>query len=192
MSTAIKFTYEQYQEMIRLGLFNPPEDHRVELIFGKIVPKYGDLPMSPINPPHENSVDELNQWSFEVLPRGAVRLRIQNSIGIPALRSQPEPDVAWMAPKDYSRTRPEPEDILLLIEVSDTTLAKDRGVKSRLYARAGIRDYWIVNIPGRCIEVRRNPVGSKFQDITIYRPGDEVRPLGFPDVSLPVSRIFPD
>src|SRR5438105_2710991 len=140
MSTRVRFSYRQYQEMIRLGLFNPPEDHRVELIFGEILPKYGSEPMSPINPPHENAVDELTQWSFEATPPGSVRLRIQNSIGIPALRSQPEPDVAWMAPKRYYQSRPEPEDVLLLIEVSDTTLAKDRGVKSRLYARAGIRD----------------------------------------------------
>jgi Uma2 family endonuclease len=192
MGTAVKFTYEQYQEMIRLGLFNPPEDHRVELIFGKIVPKYGNSPRSPIHPEHEDSVDELTQWSSEALPLGAARLRVKNSIGMPALKSQPEPDLAWVAPRRYAQTRPLPEDVLLMIEVSDRTLAKDLGVKSRLYARAGIREYWIVNIPRRCVEVRRSPLGSKFQDVTIHRPGEEIRPLAFPDIVLPVSRIFPD
>jgi Uma2 family endonuclease len=192
MSTVVKFSYDQYQEMIRLGLFNPPEDHRVELIFGQIIPKYGSDAMSPINPPHEDAVDELTLWSFEVVPPGAIRLRVLNSIGVRALQSQPEPDLSWLVPGRYARERPGPERVLLLIEVSDTTLSKDRGVKSRLYARAGIQDYWIINIPGRCIEVRRDPVGSKYQDVSVFDPGQEIRPLAFPDVVLPVARIFPD
>ncbi len=192
MSTSVKFSHDEYQEMIRIGLFNPPEDHRVELIFGRIVPKYGSDPMSPINPPHEDSVDDLTEWSGEVADRGAVRLRIQSSIGVPGLRSQPEPDVVWLARDDDSQRRPGPEKVLLLIEVSDTTLAKDRGVKSRHYAKAGIRDYWIVNISGRCIKVRRDPRDSKYQDIRVYHPGQEIRPLAFREIVLPVERIFPD
>ena len=192
MNAKVKFSYEQYQEMIRLGLFTPPEDHRVELIFGEIVPKQGSDPMSPTNPPHEEAVDELNVWSTEVLPPRAARVRVQNSIGIPGLRSQPEPDLAWVAQKKYNRARPQPEDVFLLIEVSDTTLAKDRGRKSRLHAKAGIRDYWIVNMTDRCIEVRRDPEEGTFRNITVYRPGQEVRPLAFPEVALEVARIFPD
>ncbi len=192
MNTGVKFSYDQYQEMIRLGLFNPPEEHRVELIFGKIVPVYGKSPMSPINPPHDDTVDELIDWSGEVLPRGAVRVRAQGSIEIAAFASQPQPDFAWLAPRRYRDVRPTPEDVLLLVEVSDTTLAKDRGQKSRLYARAGIRDYWIVNIKNRTIEVRRDPVGSKYQSITVYQESEQVHPLAFPDVALPVARLFPN
>jgi Uma2 family endonuclease len=192
MSTSVKFTYDQYQEMIRLGLFDPPEEHRVELLFGKIVPVYGKSPMSPINPPHDDTVDELIDWSGEVLPRGAVRVRVQGSIGIQGFASQPQPDFAWLVPRRYRTLRPTPADILLLVEVSDSTLNKDRGRKARLYARAGIADYWIVNIKERTIEVRRDPVGSNYQSIVIYKVGDEVHPLAFPDVSLAVSRLFPD
>lgn len=192
MSTKIRFSYRQYEEMIRLGLFNPPEEHRVELIFGQIVPKYGKDPMSPINPPHEAAVDRLNDWSTEVLPRGAAWVRVQSSIGIPGMESLPEPDLTWLARKDYSVDRPMPEDVFLLIEVSDTTLAKDGGRKSRLYARAGIRDYWIININKRCIEVRRDPEGSMYQSMTTFVLGQEVPTLVFPDISLPVSRIFPN
>jgi Uma2 family endonuclease len=192
MNTSVKFTYDQYQEMIRLGLFDPPEEHRVELIFGKIVPVYGKSPMSPINPPHDDTVDELIDWSGEVLPRGEVRVRVQGSIGIQGFASQPQPDFAWLVPRRYRTLRPTPADILLLVEVSDSTLSKDRGRKARLYARAGIADYWIVNIKDRTIEVHRDPVGSKYQSIVVYKVGDEVHPLAFPNVSLAVSRLFPD
>jgi Uma2 family endonuclease len=192
MRTSVKFTYAQYQEMIRLGLFDPPEEHRVELIFGKIVPVYGRSPMSPINPPHDDTVDELIDWTGEVLPRGAVRVRAQGSIGIPEFGSQPQPDFAWLASRRYRTLRPTPADILHLVEVSDSTLKKDRGKKARLYAKSGIRDYWIINIKDRCIEVHRDPVGSKFQSVIIYKEGEEVHPLAFPDVALAVSRLFPD
>ena len=103
MSTSVKFSYDQYEEMIRIGLFNPPEDHRVELLYGEIVPVYGESPMSPINPPHDDSVDELIDWSAEVLPRGAVRVRAQGSIGIPQFDSQPQPDFVWMTPAKISQ-----------------------------------------------------------------------------------------
>jgi Uma2 family endonuclease len=192
MSTAVKFSYEQYEAMIRLGLFDPPEEHRVELIYGEIVPIDGESPMSPINPSHDDAVDELIDWSAEVLPRGAVRVRAQGSIGIPQLDSQPQPDFVWMVPRRYREVRPIPDDILLLVEVSDSTLKKDRGEKARLYAESGIRDYWIVNIQGRCIEVHRDPKGSKYRSVAIFNLGQEVHPLAFPDVSLPVSRLFPE
>jgi Uma2 family endonuclease len=192
MKTKVRFSYDQYEEMIRMGLFNPPEEHRVELIFGRIVPVYGKSPMSPINPPHDDSVDELIAWSNEVLPVGAARVRAQGSIGVPEFGSQPQPDFVWMAPRRYRKDRPSPDDILLLVEVSDSTLKKDRGPKSRLYARAGIRDYWIVNIKDRCVEVHRNPEGSKYREITVYTSGQQIHPLAFPGVSLDVSRLFPE
>jgi Uma2 family endonuclease len=192
MSTSVKFSYDQFEEMIRIGLFNPPEEHRVELLYGEIVPVYGESPMSPINPPHDDTVDELIDWSAEVLPRGAVRVRAQGAIGIPQFDSQPQPDFVWMRPRRYRNVRPSPDDVVLLVEVSDSTLRKDRGVKARLYAESGIRDYWIVNVKKRCVEVRRDPVGSKYRSITVFNLGQEIRPLAFPDVSLAVSRLFPE
>jgi len=192
MKTRVRFSYDQYEEMIRLGLFNPSEKHRVELIFGRIVPVYGKSRMSPINPPHDNSVDELIEWTTEVLPPRSVRIRAQGSIGLGQFQSLPQPDFAWLIHRQYPTERPKSEDVLLLVEVSDSTLTKDRGKKAKLYAKAGIRDYWIVNVQGRCIEVHRNPLDGKYQDVTVFQTGQEVHPLAFPEVSLPVSRIFPD
>ncbi len=132
----------------------------------------------------------MNEWSFESLPPKAARVRIQGSFGIPELNSVPQPDVAWLRRRDYSTTRPTPNDVLLVIEVADSSLAKDRGLKAKLYAKAGISDYWIVNIPGQCIEVGRDPQGKVYRSVEVFRAGQEVRPLAFPDVVLPVDRIF--
>src|SRR5689334_1719578 len=143
MSTSTRITVGQYDEMIRRGEFEPREEHHVELIYGEI------SPMSPINPPHDYTVDELTEWSFQTLPPGAVRVRVQGSFGIPVLDSVPQPDLAWLRRKDYLAQRPEPGDVLLVVEVSDSSLVRDRGLKARLYAEAGIADYWIVNIPDR-------------------------------------------
>ena len=152
MSTTTRITLEQYDEMIRRGDFEPREEHHVELIYGEI------SRMNPINPPHDDAVEELNIWSFEVLPPKAARVRVQGAFGIPFLDSVPQPDLAWLRWNRYVRQRPTPEDVLLVIEVADSSLAKDRGLKARLYAEAGIADYWIVNLPGhwsRCAGSRR-------------------------------------
>jgi Uma2 family endonuclease len=186
MSTTTRITLDQYDEMIRRGDFEPREEHNVELIYGEI------SPMSPINPPHDDAVDELNEWSLDSVPRQAIRVRVQGSFGIPALDSAPQPDLAWLRRHDYKTRRPTPEDVLLVIEVADSSLAKDRGLKAGLYAEAGISDYWIVNIPERVIEVRRDPQGGSYRSLVVLGSGQEARPLAFPDVVLPVLRLFPD
>lgn len=184
MSTSTRITMEQYDEMIRQGRFEPREEHHVELIYGEITP------MSPIGATHHEIVMDLNEWSFEVLPRAAARISVQGPIGIPALDSEPEPDILWTRRRKYNAAHPRPTDVLLVIEVSDSSLDKDRGLKARLYAEAGIADYGIVNIPERCVEVHREPRGSAYGSIAAFRPGQEVRPLSFPDVVLPVQRLF--
>ncbi len=192
MSTSVKITIEQFRAMIERGDFEPREEHHVELIRGEIVPRFSDDPRTPMNPPHASTVDELGEWSFEVTPRDAVRIRIEGSVEIPALDSVPLPDIAWLVRKNYARQHPTPEDVLLLIEVADSSLARDRGPKLELYAEAGIRDYWIVNVRARSVDVYRDPQGATYRTRTTFAVGQEIRPLAFPEVVLPVARIFPD
>src|SRR3954454_15314234 len=109
MSTSVKITVEQYQAMIDRGDFEPREEHHVELIRGEIVPRFGDDPRIPMNPPHANSVNELTEWSFEVAPRALVRVSVHAAVRIPWLDSEPQPDLAWLARKDYSKIHPGPE-----------------------------------------------------------------------------------
>jgi Uma2 family endonuclease len=184
MSATVRTTYEEFDEMIRRGDFADTEN-RLELLFGEIC----IMPLP--EPPHESAVDELAEWSFRSLPPGTARVRIQNSLGIPALDSVTLPDIAWMRRRDYSAQRPLPEDVLLIIEVSDTTLSIDRGKKAKLYAQAGIAEYWILNLPKRCLEIRRDPEGEVYRTVQILHPGDEARPMAFPEVALPLAQLFP-
>src|SRR6185312_16587175 len=89
MSTPVKITVEQYEAMIDRGEFDPLEEHHVELIRGEIVPRFGDDPRIPMNPPHASRVDHVTEWSFEVAPRELVRIRVQGAVSISDLDSVP-------------------------------------------------------------------------------------------------------
>ena len=98
--------------------------------------------------------------------------------------SAPEPDLAWVARRDYRRGRPTAEDVLLVIEVSESTLRFDLGKKAELYAAAGIADYWVVDVSARSIVVHRDPAAGRYRDVRTYRESDEIRPLQVPEVKL--------
>ena len=186
MSAATRIALAEYDRMIAEGHFaQGTKRDRIELIDGEL------RPMSPIGPIHERLVDILNDWSLTALPRGAVWVRIQNSVGIPELDSAPEPDVCWVRRKDYSKGRAQPPDILLVIEVADSSLSYDRGEKANLLASAGIPDYWIVNVPDECVEVLRQPQGKQYAQRQVFRSPDEIHALAFPQVALPVDLLFP-
>jgi hypothetical protein len=136
--------------MIRMGILT--EDDRVELLEGWIVPKMAH------NPPHDVTVDQAQETLRARLPAGW-RIRVQSAITTED--SEPEPDIV-VVPGPVTRyvTRhPEPQDIGLLVEVSDANLQRDRNEKSRLYARARIGCYWIINIPDQQVEVFTDPTG---------------------------------
>src|SRR4051812_29383317 len=134
MSTVSNITVEQYERMMAEGVFQPAEEHHVELIRGEL------REMSPINPPHEDATDRLMYWSIDNLPRYEVRVRVQNSLGIPELESVPQPDLEWVRQRNYKENRPTTVDLLLVAEISESSLRFDRGEKARLYAEAGVQD----------------------------------------------------
>ena len=185
MSTSTyRFTVDEYDRMIESGIFEERGDVRVELLYGEVVE------MNPPNPPHDFAIDLLMYWSVDVTSRDEIWVRVQNSLGIPALDSVPEPDIAWMTARDYRSRRPEPDDVLLLIEVAETSLGKDRFDKGRLYAEAGIQDYWIVNLKDSCIEVYRQPQDDRFRMHQTYAVGETVSPLAMPDAALNVCDVI--
>ena len=185
MSPIARLSLAQYDRMVETGVFDPREQRRLEFIRGEV------RVMTPIGPWHEEVVDRLSEWSINGVPQDRVRVRIQNSIGLPELDSAPEPDVAWVARRDYSGGRPTAEDVLLIIEVADSSLDYDCGEKADLYAQAGIRDYWVVNIPDRTVEVRRDPGRSHYQSLTTYVGDDEIRPLALSEIALRPSILWP-
>ena len=164
-----RFTVEQYHEMIRAGILT--EDDPVELLEGWLVPKM------PKNPPH-GVVTRLAQKALDrILPAGW-DVRVQDPITTDT--SEPEPDVAVARgdTRDYIEHHPGPKDMALAIEVSETTLNRDRGLKKRIYARARIPVYWIINLMDRQIEVYTVPTGpTKTPDYRrreVYGLGDSV------------------
>jgi Uma2 family endonuclease len=185
MSTSVKVTVEQFDEMSERGEFDD-DPRRFELINGEV------REMPAPNPPHEEADERLTRWSFQNLSEVGVRVRTQSSIGLPELDSVPVPDLIWLMNRDYSSRRPLASEVLLVIEVSDSTLSYDRNTKAKLYAAAGLADYWIVNIRGRCFEVLRDPGSSRYKSKTIFYPGEEIPPLALPNLAFPVSLIFPE
>jgi Uma2 family endonuclease len=185
MSISTKITSDEYERMIAEGRFDPSDPQRYELIEGEI------LTMSPIGPQHDYAIEALSDWSHENRPKGQVTVRAQAAIGIPSLASVPQPDLFWVRRKVYLMSRPQASDLLWLVEVSDSTLSYDRGRKSKIYAKAGVADYWIVNIPDQCIEVRRDPKGDFYQSIQTFRAGDLIALLAFPEIRFAVDTVFP-
>lgn len=146
-----RLTVDQYHQMIRLGILT--EDDQVELLEGWLVTKMGK------NPPHRIANRRLRRAIESRLPQGWY---LESQEPLTAEESEPEPDayVARGESEEYPTGHPRPEDIVLVIEVSDTTLARDRTIKKRIYARGGVAIYWIINLIERQIEVYSNPTGS--------------------------------
>jgi len=171
-----RFTVAEYYLMAKVGILH--EDDRVELIEGEIVE------MAPIGRYHASSVDRLTR----VLSQGVgqrVILRVQSPIHL-GEHSEPQPDISLLRPKDdfYASGHPGPEDVLLLIEVADTTAEYDRQVKIPLYARAGIGEVWLVDLTQDQVEVYRQPGPRGYRQILMPDAEDRLAPQALPDLEL--------
>jgi Uma2 family endonuclease len=177
-----KFTVEQYEQMAEIGFLKL--DQRLELLAGEMI--Y----MSPIGIKHAGCVCFLTQFLSHYLINQAV-IWSQNSVILDNY-SEPEPDIAVLEKEtnSYRRRKPTAKDVLLLIEVADSTLAKDRNIKIPLYAKANIQEVWLVNLNEDTVEVYRHPVGDKYNNFNTYKLGDNLSILAFPDVQITVDQIF--
>ncbi len=178
-----KFTVAEYYRMVEVGILQTEE--RVELIEGDI------LVRPPSDPCHAEGVDD----ALEVFSPYAVsqfRLRVQAPVRL-GERLELEPDLALLRrrPGGYGRAHPTAADVLLAIEVADSTLAYDRDIKSHIYGRAGVPETWVLNLPGDCLEVFRNPGREGYAQHTIYRRGDKIRPVALPDLEFAVADLLP-
>jgi Uma2 family endonuclease len=178
MSTIARLSLEEYERIVEAGVFSRREQRHIEFIHGEI------REMTPIGDPHAEVVDRLAEWGHDATRGKNVRVRVQNAIRLPAVQSAPEPDISWVVKRDYWRGKPEAEDILLIIEVAETSVGHDTREKAGCYSAAGIRDYWVVNLPDRRIEVYRDPSTDRYRSLEIHSGGDEVRPLLFPEIAL--------
>ena len=175
------FTVAEYYKMAEVGIIKPTD--RVELINGDIIH------MSPIKSTHAGIVDFLVEILVVAL-HGKFVIKGQNPLRLSNI-SEPEPDivVAKFKKDRYTSKHPRPKDVFLLIEVSDSTLETDRRVKSPLYAKAGIPEYWIINIPDKQIEVYRNPKEEKYTTKKVYKKSQKVKCESI-DFEIKVSDIL--
>ncbi len=157
-------TVEEYERMAAAGVLDDP---RVELINGYLVKKMGK------NPPHIWVVDAIIEALRAALPR--MWCRKEDPVRIPDF-DEPEPDVAVVRGNrdDYRDRIPEPKDIVLLVEVAESTLDRDQGEKRRAYAGAGILDYWIINLVARQVEVYSNLAAGDYRSLHVFKFGDEI------------------
>jgi Uma2 family endonuclease len=167
----------EYESLVERGLL---DDSRVELLLGTLVD------MTPQGPLHASAVRFLAERFIRALP-GSVQTRVQSPLAL-SDDSEPEPDIAVVPAGDYRESHP--GRAVLVVEVSDTSLDKDRGVKTALYATAGIPEFWLVNLPDRVVEVHRQPSAGRYSAIETARIGGTIAPAAFPSLRLEVGEIF--
>ena len=171
---------EEYLHMIKAGILT--EQDKVELINGEIIE------MSPSGSKPAAIIDRISNFLVSLLHKKAI-IRVQSPIIISSL-SAPEPDIAVLKPKSdfYAGHHPRAADTLLVIEVSDSSLSTDREVKLPLYAKAGIPEYWIVNLEKNEIEAHRSPQDDIYALREILRPGKTITFLGLEE-EIEVERL---
>ena len=170
--TRRRFSVDEYYAMADAGIL--AHDERVELIDGEIIT------MTPIGNQHGASVDRATDFLVPLVTGRAI-VRVQGHVRLDDYH-QPEPDLMILKRRDdfYSTEAPGASDVLLLIEVSHSSLSYDRRVKLALYARFDIPETWIANIPDRVIEVHRDPVDGRYTTVRVYKPGENPLPPGLP------------
>lgn len=184
ISTVVRkhFTIDEFQQIAAAGVFS--EDDRFELLEGEIIQ------MSALGPQHAACVARLNRI-LQRMVQDRVIVRVQNPIRL-GESSQPQPDIALVQPREdfYAGGHPEPEDVLLLVEVSESSLAYDRDVKLPLYARAGIPEVWLVALLPQVVEVYRAPNEDGYGEKRTLRRSEFIAPIHLPDAELAIEHIL--
>lgn len=177
-----RFTAAQFHQMDAAGLL--PRDQRVELLDGQL------MLMMSIGPRHAGLTTYLQVLFSSHLGEQAL-VRVQNPIHLDAY-SEPQPDLAVLKPQAdfYMAHHPTPAEVLLVVEVSDSTLREDRRLKVPHYARAGIVEVWLVAPQQHYVEVYRRPEGGRYAEVMQYRVGSVLAPLQFPETAFPVQELL--
>ena len=177
-----RFTVADYHRMAEVGILS--ESDRVELVEGEVVG------MSPIGSSHAGCVNRLVRV-LSKLAEGRALLGVQNPLGLSDF-SEPQPDVVLLRPRadDYAESHPDPTDVLLLIEVADTSLEYDRDVKVPVYARAGIPEVWLLDLNQGCVEVYREPSPNGYRQTTNAWQDETLRPVSLPEISVRVDDLL--
>jgi len=180
--TRRRFTADDYQRMGRVGILS--EDDRVELIAGEIVA------MTPIGPRHNAAVNRATRAMMAAVGDKAI-VQVQGSVRLD-LYHEPQPDLVLLRPQadDYASRLPGPKDILLIVEVADSPSDYDRNVKSRVYAEAGIGEYWLADLAENAVFVYSGPQGGAYVSLAQHHPGQSIAPQALPDAVVAVQMLL--
>jgi Uma2 family endonuclease len=180
--TRMRFTRADYHRMAAAGII--PPDARVELLDGEVIR------MSPIGPTHSAAVALLDRFLQSNVGDRAL-CRVQSPLALDE-HSEPEPDLVLVRPRadSYRGAHPGPADVLLLIEVAESSVALDRGQKATLYAQAGIQEYWLIDLTRNVLVVHRDPTGDRYASAQEHDASARVSPAAFADVVLELEQIL--
>ena len=161
------------------------EDDRVELIYGEIIA------MSPIGNPHNAAVDRANRALVLAAGEKAI-VRVQGSVRL-NLYNEPQPDIVLLKYQDdfYAKDGAGPSDILLIVEMADSSLRYDRKLKAKLYADMGIHEYWIADLNGGCIYAHSDRHQKTYRLVQQFRKGDVISPELLPECRIAVDNLLP-
>jgi Uma2 family endonuclease len=181
-----RWTRSECAALEAMGVF---DQQHLELIEGELIDKMGK------NRPHVETLAWLFTWLVQVF--GVRFVNSEAPIDVAPEdnpTNEPQPDLIVLSPADSPALRsaaPQPQDLRLVVELADTTLAFDLTVKAALYARAGIVEYWVLDVQGRRLVVHRDPQAGQYRSIVAYGEQESVAPLSAPDASFRVGDVFP-
>ena len=186
MSTEVRkrlFNVHDYHRMGDAGILS--ERDRVELIYGEI------LAMSPIGSPHGAAVDRANRAMVNITGVQAI-IRVQGSVRLDDY-NEPEPDIVLLRPTEdfYASQLPGPPDILLIVEMAESSLEYDRTLKSRLYAETGIPEYWIADLQHDCVLAYSDPREKSYRVVRQFHRGDFITPQLLSACRIPIDVLLP-
>jgi Uma2 family endonuclease len=177
-----RFTADDYQRMGQTGILSSQD--RVELIDGEVVA------MSPIGPRHSACIDRATRMLVLLLRENAI-VRIQSSVRLDRY-NEPEPDLVLLRPRAdfYASRLPGPADILLIIEVAESSMDYDREVKAPLYAGSAVPEYWVVDLNTNQLLCHADPADGAYRALRYYRPGESVAPAQLPGLVIAVGDLL--
>jgi Uma2 family endonuclease len=174
------------EECVALEASGIWDQQHLELIEGELISKMGK------KRPHANAIAVVHAWLLRVFGEKSVNQEAPIDVAPEDNpTNEPEPDLIVLTkPSREFKDNPQPADLRLVVEISDSTLGFDLTTKARLYARARIVEYWVVDIPGQRIIVHRDPQAGKYQSIVAYAEQESVKPLASPDHEFRVAELF--
>jgi Uma2 family endonuclease len=167
----------EYERLVSTGAF---EDERLELLYGVIVR------IGPHGPAHDAPLDRLTELFVRALGERA-KVRVQSAF-VAGDASEPEPDLAVVPRREYDEEHP--SQAFLIVEVAESSLKKDRGVKARLYAESEVPEYWVVAVAEKVVEVHTMPTQGTYSSIRVYRVDERIRLQQFGDIEVSVQDIL--